>query len=711
VKSLQWISIFGAAAVVSACSNEWTRQSFPETYSDHHYWAGRQALEIGEAEHAPLHLQKAAETGSYDAMKMLGTLYSNGTGVEKNLTQAFKWYKKASEAPDGSQVAITKRVGDMYARGDGTPVNEKKATEYWTKALTYYEGKTDLSDSELRTLASMYARGQGRESNGEKAIALLKERYTSGDSDIARLLGDIYHDGLGIRKDMEQAFYWYNIAKKAGDTARLRRLADMYFNGDGTAQDRQKAEKVYTLYVTQLEERIKDPDVHDSYVRELAHMYAQGNGVEMADGQRAIALLKGMRGRDDGLNERLIGDIYYNGYGLKKADKEQAAQWYIKAVELGDKARLALLARIYMRGESITKDQTLAQKYSHLSLKHLIGLGKDRSPSETRRLANMYAQGQGTRQDISRAIDLLLSQTGRGDGYAERLIADYYYAGTGLPKPDMEKALDWYQKAISEGETVRYERVGNMYRDGEGTDVNLQQAQKYWKLAAQDYIAGGDKRASWQSRALANMYADGRGVAQDKAKALSIYKSTALQGDSYAARYGGDLAFDMENMTEARSLYELAAEGGDYVRAKRLADMYTNGLGGPKDPQRAQKLYATYKETLRDKAEEDSPYAALRLARMLISGKGGKTDIPRALDLLKEVAKDIPIAAIEIGDLYYMGEQKPRDYAMAAKWYEKSVAAGETSRLARLAYMYERGQGVSVDKAKANMLFKKAGGR
>jgi TPR repeat protein len=68
----------------------------------------------------------AAEHGSTDAMKALGTLFSNGMLLGKNYKEAFRWFHQAAMAGDTESQG---RIALMYKNGQGiaSDIAEAKA--------------------------------------------------------------------------------------------------------------------------------------------------------------------------------------------------------------------------------------------------------------------------------------------------------------------------------------------------------------------------------------------------------------------------------------------------------------------------------------------------------------------------------------------------------------------------------------------------------
>ena len=69
-------------------------------------------------------LKKAAEQGDAQAQYNLGNCYAFGKGVEKNLSEAVKWYRKAAEQGDAQ---AQYNLGVCYYNGQGMIQNNIKA--------------------------------------------------------------------------------------------------------------------------------------------------------------------------------------------------------------------------------------------------------------------------------------------------------------------------------------------------------------------------------------------------------------------------------------------------------------------------------------------------------------------------------------------------------------------------------------------------------
>jgi len=80
----------------------------------------------GDYKTAFRYFYSAANAGSHNAQCVLGNLYLNGIGTEKNHSKALEWYLKA--ANHGNYIAQY-RLGDLYYIGEGVKQNYIKAYE------------------------------------------------------------------------------------------------------------------------------------------------------------------------------------------------------------------------------------------------------------------------------------------------------------------------------------------------------------------------------------------------------------------------------------------------------------------------------------------------------------------------------------------------------------------------------------------------------
>ena len=118
--------------------------------------------------------------------------------------------------------------------------------------------------------------------------------------------------------------------------------------------------------------------------------------------------------------------------------------------------------------------------------------------------------------------------------------------------------------------------LGQLYRDGKGTDKNYEIAAKWYKRAANQ----GHSKAQYN---LGIMYNNGYGVEKDQKKALDWYKLAALGGNS-SAQYNLGLMYEKGRGTDrnyilAKKWYTRAAENGESTAQVVLGELYSKGIG------------------------------------------------------------------------------------------------------------------------------------
>jgi len=125
---------------------------------------GGQAFLRGDYENAATEFISLAKRGDHRAMYALGTMYSAGLGVEKNLNKSFKLF---SEAVQNGRYDAMYKLGLMYELGEGVDKNIKKAVRLYQKSA-----KSGYPYGQYR-FGMMYSNGTGVKFNPVNAYAWL----------------------------------------------------------------------------------------------------------------------------------------------------------------------------------------------------------------------------------------------------------------------------------------------------------------------------------------------------------------------------------------------------------------------------------------------------------------------------------------------------------------------------------------------------------
>jgi len=207
--------------------------------------------------------EKDAKQGNSESQFMMGTLYSQGMGVKKNLTQAAHWHEMAAKHGHLQSQYV---LAIMYRDGEGVTRNPMQAVHWLEKASQHGSSEAQY------TLAAMYESGDGIPHDTEKAhhlyeeaakhnhpkaqtalglmairnhtpprfyeaLAWFEKAAALGDALGQCRLGILYETGRGVPRNHEKAAHWYKKAVKQGDLLAHNKLGFLYYNGQGVPQD------------------------------------------------------------------------------------------------------------------------------------------------------------------------------------------------------------------------------------------------------------------------------------------------------------------------------------------------------------------------------------------------------------------------------------------------------------------------------------------
>ena len=177
-------------------------------------------------------LKKAAEQGDADAQCNLGLCYAFGYGVEKNLSEAVKWWRKAAEQ---GYAQAQCNLGISYANGDGVEKNPTEAVKWYRKAAEQGDAPAQCN------LGVFYAFGNGIEKNLSEAVKWYRKAAEQGDAQAQFFLGACYDLGNGVEKNLREAVKWYRKAAEQGYATAQYNLGICYYKGTGMIQNNIKA--------------------------------------------------------------------------------------------------------------------------------------------------------------------------------------------------------------------------------------------------------------------------------------------------------------------------------------------------------------------------------------------------------------------------------------------------------------------------------------
>ena len=155
-------------------------------------------------------LRQAAARGNLSALFEVGRIYTDGNGIERDLTEAAKWYRLAAERGHGP---AQYRLGNFYEKGHGMARDIDQAMVWYRLAAKQGNALA------MHNLAVVSAMGtNSAKADLSIAAGWFEKAAELGIKDSQVNLGILYTKGLGVEKDLVTAYKWFGVASQAGDS-------------------------------------------------------------------------------------------------------------------------------------------------------------------------------------------------------------------------------------------------------------------------------------------------------------------------------------------------------------------------------------------------------------------------------------------------------------------------------------------------------------
>lgn len=420
---------------------------------------------------------KSANQGNVYALGNLGMCYQLGRGVIQDSTKAIEYYttsigngnaellKQHIDLAEKGQVFSNTLLGMMYHDGKGVQKDLPKSVAYLERA-----GSLASMDAQ-RMLAVHYLNLR----NASNAVKWIKLGASNGEPTCMYLLGKCMLEGNGVPMDKHKGVEWIERAAEKDHWNAIYLLGNCYMQGDGVHQDAPKAASYYRKAALK---------GHAPSMWSLALCYTNGEGADidfdLATIWYAKALTKGYGGRFKKYCEKGSEDITNQTYrvylsGLKRlmADSNyEAATKIFKQVEKAGITDGKVMQAIALIAEG-NKESNLKKAVKILESCVEVSL---RAEIE---LARLYLAGKGVKQDEAKGLTMLQHAADQGYVPAIAELGDHYYQ-----KQDLKKALNMYRKLRELGSLSQSaaENLAHCYREGLGGLMpNAEQAEQVVK--------------------------------------------------------------------------------------------------------------------------------------------------------------------------------------------------------------------------------------
>jgi TPR repeat protein/WD40 repeat protein len=160
-------------------------------------------------------LALAAESGSLRAFRLIGDLVYE-TGAPGSAAGAAIFYRKAAMAGDADSISM---LGWMYAEGKGVEKDPSRALEW------YLKGAAAGAVSAMNNAGVCFRNGTGTAQDLAKAFGWFRKAADAGDRNAMIHVAQLYESGLGTTKNEAEAERWREKAAQRSITNADRELA------------------------------------------------------------------------------------------------------------------------------------------------------------------------------------------------------------------------------------------------------------------------------------------------------------------------------------------------------------------------------------------------------------------------------------------------------------------------------------------------------
>jgi TPR repeat protein len=287
-------------------------------------------------------LLQRANRGSREAAFLVARCYESGIGVERDMAEAFRWYRSAA---DGGSVPAQNNLAWMCQQGlGGIPQDVAEAMKWYrlaaeqgsvpaqcslagllldsgttadAEAADWYRRAAEQGSALAQcNLALLLMTGRGVARDDTRAAALFRSAAEQNDPLAQFNLGYLHMTGTGVEPNDAEAVRWYRLAADQGFAAAQRNLGGMLAIGRGAPRNPAEAAKWYRL------------------AAEQGDAGAQCN----------------------------IGWMCAHGVGVEQ-DLVQAVNWYRRAAERGNPEAIFILGVMTVEGAGTARDETQGRRW------------------------------------------------------------------------------------------------------------------------------------------------------------------------------------------------------------------------------------------------------------------------------------------------------------------------------------------------------------
>ncbi|KAI9203797.1 uncharacterized protein BJ171DRAFT_133179 [Polychytrium aggregatum] len=471
-------------------------------------------------------IQRAQQVSSHELTPpsafLIGFLYFNGVGVEKDSDQASYYYRQ-------SLCSNFKLAEELFAySSEGDDPRKFSCDSEMAKEFLQWCKRGALLDRAfaIHLLGDCSYFGHGTAFNYRQAAKYYTEAVHSHSFAPSQFcLGMCYEEGQGVEQDFGYAWNLYHASAFQGDALAEFHLGMYYYNGD--------------------EANGCDTRVDYTYVdgrKKKASLVLRTKDID-----KALVWLKQSAKQGFWKAQAQLADIYFFGEPGVTAIVTQAARWYLRAANHGYAQAQKDIAECYSAGTGVRKNHSEAFRWNLIA-------ACEGHPVAQNNLGVSYSDGVGVIQDYQKAKEWFEKSAAQGNEMAKRNLTIY--------RQDIEDDafFQHHLKLAERGDTRSMYEVGECYFSG------LHQVKEDHSVALHYFrrCIEADDPDPRVYNALGKCYLDGRGVDVDKDRAVQLFQQGQALNDPDATVHLGICYRDgivvPKNEVIAVKLFERATE-------------------------------------------------------------------------------------------------------------------------------------------------------
>lgn len=487
-------------------------------------------------------LLRRAEAGEAEAQFQLGVIHQFALGVPRDDAAARNWFARAAAQDHARALG---GLGYMLAAGAGGARDPVAAERALRRAGELGEATAWANLAELILTE--------RPAEAAQAIALLERAVQAGAENARYRLGRFLVEGEVVAadrargkelleeaaqagnpfaetylaylilesRDEGQAERGFTMARRAASgelAAALNELGRYHMAGFGTPRDPRRAAAAFAAAARQGEPS-------GWYNLALLHTGPEHGMVDLATARQAA-----IRAADlgDVGGAALAGQMLFKAEGGPR-DRVAARPYLQRAAEAGIADAQNMLAALLFNGDGVPADQKAGMDWWEKAAAQGHG-------GAVNNFATYLAAGRGRPADPDRARKLIAAQAEAGYAPSQFRWGLWQEQGWQGTKKDLSAALQWFRRAAENGHAAAALKYAAYLEAGEGVPVDLAGARRWYGVGAE---AGNDE-AQFQ---FARLLQTGEGGPADPESARRWLERAARQGHAEALFVLGDLTF------------------------------------------------------------------------------------------------------------------------------------------------------------------------